>query len=366
MRIVFYLDCVSPHQVPLAREVVKRIGANCFRYVYRDAVQEERAALGWQMTGDAEWFVHIGTHPDVAREWIESADVMLTGFRDFELFARRADKGLITFYMSERWFKPIGVSCWRWRMYFPGRWRLLNSRYRHMARRLVTLAKHDTRFRYLAMGVHARNDIRQIGLTPDQIVSWGYYVMPSESPRRWTHEYGPLRVIWLGRMIDWKHPESVVQAARRCLSLGVDVTFTMVGDGPLRKNLAHEADGLPITFLPPQPIGRVREILRAHDVYVLASDACEGWGAALNEALEEGVYALGTYEAGSSATVLHESDLFRAGDWRALASLLVRCSNEKRDGTLNGQGIGEWSTEKAADQLLALINDVRGGICETK
>ena len=366
MKIAFYLDCVSPHQVPLAREVVKRVGMDNFRYVYRDTVQEDRVSLGWQMSGDADWFVHIGTQPDVAREWIEAADVMLTGFRDFKLFARRLDKGLVTFYMSERWFKPIGVTCCRRRMYFPGRWRLLCSQYRKMARRFVSLAKRDARFRYLAMGAHARNDILKIGFPPDHIVPWAYYVTPSESPRQWLCEEGALRVIWLGRMIDWKHPESVVQAARRCQSAGVNVTFTMVGDGPLRKKLMHEADGLPITFLRPQPIGRIREILRAHDVYVLASDASEGWGAALNEALEEGLHALGIYEAGSSATILHESDLFHAGDWRTLVSLLVRCANEKREGTLKGQGIGEWSAEKAADRLLSLMKDVGNGFCETE
>lgn len=364
MRIVFHLDCVSPHQVPLAREVVKQVGTDNFRYVYRDAVQEERAALGWQMSGDADWFVHIGTQLDVAREWIETADVVLTGFRDFELFDRRLDKGLVTFYMSERWFKPIGVTCCRRRMYFPGRWRLLCRQYRQMARRFVSVATRNAGFRYLAMGVHARNDILKIGFPPDQIVPWAYYVTPSESPRQWPREGGPLRVIWLGRMIDWKHPESVVHAARRCQASGVDVTFTMVGDGPLRKKLMHKADGLPITFLQPQPIGRIREILRAHDVYVLASDASEGWGAALNEALEEGLHALGTYEAGSSATILHESDLFHAGDCCTLASLLARCANEKREGTLKGQGIGEWSADKAADRLLALINDVRDRFCE--
>lgn len=28
MQVVFYLDCVSPHQVPLAREVVKNTSRN--------------------------------------------------------------------------------------------------------------------------------------------------------------------------------------------------------------------------------------------------------------------------------------------------------------------------------------------------
>ena len=171
MRIVFYLDCVSPHQVPLAREVVKRIGANCFRYVYRDAVQEERAALGWQMTGDADWFVHIGTHPDVAREWIESADVMLTGFRDFELFERRAARGFATFYMSERWLKPIVVSGCS----LPGRVRLLHPRFRRMVRAMKGCFRSGD-FRYLPIGVHARKDMVALcgGQTASRMTPWGY------------------------------------------------------------------------------------------------------------------------------------------------------------------------------------------------
>ena len=79
----------------------------------------------------------------------------------------------------------------------------------------------------------------------------------------------------------------------------------------------------------------------------------------VSEALEAGMYVLGTNEAGSSATMLNDDDLFHAGDWKRLQFLLERCLDEKRRGTLKGQGIGEWSAEKAADRLMALINDVR-------
>ena len=100
------------------------------------------------------------------------------------------------------------------------------------------------------------------------------------------------------------------------------------------------------------PISKVRDLMRSHDVYVLASDANEGWGAVVNEALEEGMKVLGTYEAGASAAMLPADDLFHAGDWRRLAELLVRCVKEKRDGKLVGQGIGEWTPEKAAQRLV--------------
>ena len=71
------------------------------------------------------------------------------------------------------------------------------------------------------------------------------------------------------------------------------------------------------------------------------------------------MHVLGTYEAGSSATLLDDADLFHAGDWRHLARLLTRCVKEKQAGTLKGQGIGEWSAAAAADRLLALIEEVK-------
>ena len=137
----------------------------------------------------------------------------------------------------------------------------------------------------------------------------------------------------------------------------VDVRLTLVGDGPERIRLERLARELPVSFLPPQPIDSIRPIMRKHDVYVLSSDAGEGWGAALNEALEEGMYVLGTYEAGASATLLHESDLFHSGDSSRLGQLLARCAMDKRSGKLQRQGMGEWSVAYAADFL---VKDMKG------
>jgi hypothetical protein len=84
--------------------------------------------------------------------------------------------------------------------------------------------------------------------------------------------------------------------------------------------------------------------MRNHDVYVLSSNAQEGWGATLNEALEEGMKVIGTYEAGASATMLPYSNLYHCGNWRALKALLERGVPEV--------DIGEWTPEHAADKIL--------------
>ncbi len=72
------------------------------------------------------------------------------------------------------------------------------------------------------------------------------------------------------------------------------------------------------------PIGihAVRDLMRAHDIYVLPSDGGEGWGAVVSEALTEGMKVLGTVDAGSSATILPPTHLFKAGDVKRLKVLL--------------------------------------------
>ena len=95
------------------------------------------------------------------------------------------------------------------------------------------------------------------------------------------------------------------------------------------KRLATKWDGM-VALHPPVSIESVRKLMREHDVYVLASNASEGWGAVVPEALEEEMLVLGTYEAGASAALLPEENLFHCGDWKELAKKLSDISKVKR------------------------------------
>ena len=135
------------------------------------------------------------------------------------------------------------------------------------------------------------------------------------------------------------------------------ITLDIYGTGPeenrLKKMAAEYGDA--IKFHPPVPITEVRRLMREHDVYVLGSNGYEGWGAVVSEALEEGMKVIGTYEAGSSATMLPESCLFHAGDWRRLSRLLAQCAEEKCHTALKGQGIGDWTANRAAEWLVGCV-----------
>ena len=310
MMIVLYTVCVSQHQLPLAEELVRRVGADNFAYVYQEELKGCLQAGG----ATAPWIVPAS---DATRELLETCDLLLCGPRDLALWRTRAAKGLRTIYLSERWFKPIRLGIFAKlgkvlpfcrHLQLPGGLRLLSPGFARLGRETVRLlAQADSGFAYWPYGVWAKRDMELIArvfgkrIPDEKIVVTGYCVRPSTlGPRTARPTEGPLRVLWFGRMIDWKRTEVVVQALRY-ERLAEKCRLTLVGDGPEKPRLERLAKGLPVDFVPSVPLAEVRRLLREHDVYVLSSDGGEGWGASLNEALEEGVSAVGTREARASA-----------------------------------------------------------------
>lgn len=363
MRLVFLTNSISPHQLPLVRELAARLGTDECLYLYTTERTFERMDLGWHNKTDG---VHVKKLDCGNCHWLDDADVVMCGLRDFDLFERRVAAGKLTIYSSERWFKPIrlfrlcGFEC-----SFPGLCKLFHPRYFRMALRIASLLKGRKPFWYFPMGVWAERDIQLVGRLfrikrLDRVRVWGYYVesslqgvhaLPAEKPN------GALRLLWVGRLLGLKRVDDIVRAVhahdrlKRVDDSLPKITLDIHGCGPeetrIRKLIAKLGAGNSVKMHPPVPIEQVRRLMHEHDVYVLSSDAYEGWGAVVSEALEEGMRVIGTYEAGASATILPETNLYHAGDWRRLAELLR--------GDIPRVDIGQWTAKNAAKQLVEVF-----------
>ena len=190
------------------------------------------------------------------------------------------------------------------------------------------------------------------------MIPWGYFVEPSKRlgvgvrPRCRKEE---LRVLYVGRLLALKRVDTIIRAVRElkkqkfhCTPTPSAYTLTIVGEGPEKARLLRLAHGMDnVSFKPTVPIDQVREIMREHDVLVFSSNALDGWGAVVSEALEEGLRVVGTQETGASATILPKPCQFPCGDFRALAERLA--------GEIPLCGIGEWTAEGAAKRLYGII-----------
>jgi len=400
-----YTNCVSPHQLPLAREIVKRVGSENFRYVYRDERSQERTVI-WCGNEDLPEWCKRG---DENTPELLAADILYCGgLRPFGLFEKRLKNGKKTLYMTERWFKPpIGML------------RLLHPRYFRYARRLAKMMDSPN-FMVLPIGVHAAKDIARlcglmhgdlrclfraprlefekcpggkIGVSSqglvvseeslvasrryclDKMRMWGYFVASSQElgvrdeglgnhSRLTTNNYHltTKKVLWVGRLLKLKRVDTIIRAvgeisrahtaSKRLTTNDYQLTTTLdiYGTGPEENRLKKLAAkyGDVVKFHPPVPIDEVRKLMRDHDIYVLASNAYEGWGAVVSEALEEGMNVIGTYEAGASATILPKERLFHSGDCKALVAIIEK----ECKGALPPCTIGNWTADKAAERLV--------------
>ncbi len=393
MTFCHYQDALSPHVMPFMRALVARLGEDEVRYVYTQDMGLARRGLGWNDNEKPKWTLDSRQQPQEAQEWLETCPCLLSGCRDFNLFERRAKRSLVTFYSGERWFKPIFL--FNGHVRIPGSLRLFLPRYLRMAYRLRRLLCGKAQFYYHGNGLFAvrdmvqlmnwlRGDFRPLHITCqrmpmgrvqdrgrglDRIRLTGYFVAPSKGQRNQScgQQDMTLKILWVGRLLDWKCVDTIMRAI--CAHADISrqngkmpsMVLDVYGSGPMEESLKRLIIGNEqhVFFHPPVQIDEVRSLMQQHDVYVLASNAREGWGAVTNEALEEGMYVLGTYEAGSSATMLTDDALFHAGDWKRLLALLETCLGRKQRGELKGQGIGEWSVEKGVDHFVNFIAEVR-------
>jgi len=317
----------------------------------------EREQLGWNAEETEPWLLRAGENEaDRAQfaRWWDEADVVICGERRLGGFSGRLRAGKLTFYMSERWWKPpLGMA------------RLLHPRFAWMAARFCRLAR-SPHFHYLPIGGYAASDMKRIASFPGRTWNWGYFTVVPDPLPPCRDRSGPLRILWAGRMLAWKRVDTLIRAFALLVQQAPDARLTLIGVGPcrdkLQKVVAELGIGGNVAFHPAMPMGEVRQKMRDSDVYVLPSNGYEGWAAVLNEALSEGCAVLASEAAGGTKAMLRHGEnglLFQPGDHRQLGDLLVRLNgDEPLRRSLAGAGqqtiVTSWSPAVAAERFLAV------------
>jgi len=121
---------------------------------------------------------------------------------------------------------------------------------------------------------------------------------------------GPLRAVFVGRLIDNKGPDVALDAVARARAAGRDVTLTVLGDGPLRETLRTSARrhglGSAVTFAGQVgQAGQVAGYLRDADV-LLRPSYTEGLPLAVLEAMACGVPVVCSTVPGNTEVVVDD------------------------------------------------------------
>jgi glycosyltransferase involved in cell wall biosynthesis len=320
----------------------------------------DRVKMGWDMHAAGSWILRVGENESDRVQfdkWWETADVVICGERLIQrIKTRLVRKNQLTFYMSERWWKPpLGMA------------RVLHPRFFWMAYQFCRLAQSPC-FHYLPMGGYAATDIRRIAAFQGRTWDWGYFTdVPNPLPKCPACD-GTLRILWAGRMLAWKRVDTLIRAFAVLVGQKPKIHLTLIGDGPCREKVVRLTQKLGIAdhveFHSSMLAGHVREQMRKAHIYVLPSNAYEGWGAVLNEAMSEGCTVVASDGAGAAKSMLRHGEnglLFKQGDHRGLAELLVQLSADEplrlRLAKAGQKTISDcWSPDVAAERVLAVAD----------
>lgn len=185
---------------------------------------------------------------------------------------------------------------------------------------------------------------------------------PAPRPERGASE--PLRVLYLGRIIEeQKRVSRLAELARELDAQRAPIRFTIAGAGPeeaaLRRQMAPFAA---VRFAGAVPNDRVTELLREHDVFVLLSDY-EGLPLSLLEAMGEGVAPLVSDLASGIAEAVPPGCGIRVaiGDVHAAAAELRALAADRARLTALSRAAAEFarsnfSAERMAAAYLALAS----------
>lgn len=364
MRILLVTNFPSHHQLPFARALVHRLGLNAVRLATTESIPEERVALGWSPEATERWILRTAdSHADATelRSWWSETDLVITGHRDLEDMEARLAAGKPVVYTSERWWKPPF-----------GRARLLHPHFAAMALKFRSLAR-SPHFHYWPIGVHAARDLTWLAPLHERCWDWGYFTSLDglvQDPK--PSERGP-SVLWVGRMLKLKRVETLIRAFAQAVVQVPNATLTLLGDGPERETLVALCSRIlppgSYRFRQPCPAADISQIMAQHRIFAFPSNAYEGWGAVVNEAMSAGCAVICSSAAGASMMIRHGENglLFAPGDVSALSEHLVHLlGNDPYCEQLSLRGVqtisSVWNPELAADRTLAFAESLSKGL----
>ncbi len=340
-----------------------------YQFVETTAMSEDRVAMKWQVSGRdlPEYVKTLENREESNRKQEHDTDstsqfcpeVVIAGSAPESLVREHISQETIVFRYSERPLKEGNDV----RKYVP---RFVRWHRRNPPGKPVYL---------LCAGAYVCDDYARFHLFKNRAYRWGYF----PETRRYAdfsdliHRKNRTKILWVGRFIDWKHPEDAVWVAQKLHEKHISFTMELIGTGPLKEKLVKmvQDGGLEQQVIITDALtpSEIRSRMEDAGIYLFTSDRREGWGAVLNESMNSGCAVVASHEIGSVPYLIKDGKngrIYRSGERTHLLTnvieLLARTDIQESLGEAAYQTItGEWNAEVAAMRFIHLSDEILRG-----
>lgn len=364
MKITFFSNFINHHQIPLAEELYQLLGED-YTFVATEPIPQERLDMGYEDQNKSLPYVLTTYDSEENRKkadkLIEESDVVIVGSAPDSIVEKRLPLGKLTFHSSERYFKEgIGIQ--------------------KMLRNFASAMKHIKRFEkysnyyYLCMSAYTAADVNTFANYDGRLFKWGYFpeVKEQNIEELLAHkdENNPNSILWVGRFIEWKHPDDAICVAEMLKEEGYSFNLNLIGTGMLESHLQQMIRDKSLEdcvhILGAMSPQNVRTYMEDADIFLFTSDFNEGWGAVLNEAMNSACGVVASHAIGSVPFLLENQKnglVYENGNFDDLK----RCIKVLLDHPEMTRNMGEaaydtmrvnWNAKQAARRLIDLCENL--------
>ena len=297
MKIVFMTNYLNHHTLPLCEAFLQIPGVS-FHFISLSRMPEFRAKLGYQDVQEQYDFVVRGYEQkerERAKQLCRDCDVMIFGAAPPSVIKERLKSGKLIFKYAERVYKK------------PCPWYELPLR-------AVKYFWDYGRFKniyLLCASAYTAGDYARTGTFINKAFKWGYFTETlAYDADVLLDRKRPHSLLWVGRWIDWKHPDIAIEIAYRLKRDGFDFTLDMIGGGEMEPVLQSliALYGLQdeVHLLGSMSPQEVRAHMEESEVFLFTSDRQEGWGAVLNESMNSGCAVVANHAIGAAPYLIQD------------------------------------------------------------
>lgn len=374
MKVTFYSNFLTHHQLPFCLEMKKRLGNN-FKFVSTIKIFQWRLDLGFEDLDKKYDFVIRAYENDneykKAEQLALESDIVIIGSIDDDLIIKRLEQDRITFrYRSRVFIFPDGV----FKTIFN------KEKIKLFYERHLKYRKNKNLY-MLCANAYGPRDFKKLGLYKNRIYRWGYFIQNNyyniEELINNKQNKKKVEIIWVARIIKWKHPEVVLRLARDLKKENLEFTIKIIGTGKLinkiKKKIKENNLIDVIEVVGQVPSKKVKEYMENADIFIGTSGSQEGWGVVINEAMNAGCAVVANIRMGAAPILINEGETGyiynRYPELKEKVKFLIKNSKERRKVGKNAYLYitQKWTSSIAANNIIKLFSSIlEGKECEIK
>ncbi len=368
MKVTFFSNFLTHHQVPFCLEMQKRLGQD-FKFVSTVKIFQWRLDMGFKDL-DQEYDFVVRAYENEegekqAKQLALDSDIVIIGSIPDDYIEERLKQDKITFRYRYRIF-----------LFVDGIWKTIfnKEKLKLFYDRHIKYRKNKNLY-MLSANAYGPNDFNRFGLYTNKIYKWGYFPEAEkcdiEKIMEQKEQNEPVKLIWVARFIKWKHPEVVLKLAKQLKKQNYAFELEMLGTGNLEKKIKktiqkeHLEDVVKV--IGQVPSEEVRRRMERANIFIATSDSAEGWGAVVNEAMSAGCTVIANRRMGSVPYLIKQGESgIRYNRYQDLEKAVKQAIEDKalrRKMGINAYTVvnEDWTSSVAAENLITLFESILTG-----